>query len=235
MTSVQERIKEIELHLFRDASIIGTSTVAYAVTQETSSKTQGIISSKSRLSKKNTSIPRLDLIATVMVANLAENITNSLQRFKVTVVHGWSNSMVVLHWVKGNGTCRQFVKNRIDHINSKAPIQWHYVSTDENPADIGSRGCNVNTLPKKWLEGPTWLQSKEEWLQRGIEPTKESQEEAKLLKEVFYAAKLDESQVDVFIKFEFWQTIRILSHKTKSKEKQVGPLKTDEINKSIKM
>ena len=72
-------------------------------------------------------------------------------------------------------------------------------------------------------------------MQRDIEPTKESQEEAKLLKEVFYAAKLDESQVDVFIKFEFWQTIRILSHKTKSKEKQAGPLKTDEINKSIKM
>ena len=35
---------------------------------------------------------------------------------------------------------------------------------------------------------------------------KESEEEAKLLKEVFYAAKLDENQVDVLIiKFEFWK------------------------------
>ena len=83
--------------------------------------------------------------------------------------------MVVLPWLKGNGTCKQFVENRIDHINSKAQIQWHYVSTDENPADIGSRGCNVNNLPKKWLEGPTWLQIKKEWLmQKDIEPTKES-------------------------------------------------------------
>ena len=148
-----------------------------------------------------------------MFANLAENIKNSLQRFKVTAVHGWSDSMVVLHWLKGNGTYKQFVQNRIDHINSKAQIQWHYVSTDENPAYIGSRGCNVDKLPKKWLEGPTWLQSKEEWpMQKDIEPTKESEEEAKLLKEVFYAAKLDESQVDVLIiKFEFWKTIRILS------------------------
>ena len=48
-------------------------------------------------------------------------------------------------------------------------------------------------------------------MQKDIEPTKES-EEAKLLKEVFYAAKLDEIQVDVLIiKFEFWKTIRILS------------------------
>ena len=39
-----------------------------------------------------------------------------------------------------------------------------------------------------------------------IEPIKESEEEAKLLKEVFYAAKLDENQVDVLIiKFEFWK------------------------------
>ena len=119
-TSVQEKIKEIELHLFGDASIIRTSAVAYTVIQLTSPKTQGIISSKSRLSKKNTFIPRLELIAAVMVGNLAENITNSLQRLKVTAVHGWSDSMVVLHWFKGNGTYKQFVQNRIDYINSKA-------------------------------------------------------------------------------------------------------------------
>ena len=107
--------------------------------------------------------------------------------------------------------------------------------SDENPADIGLRGCDVDKLPKKWLEGPTWLQSKEEWpTQKDIGPTKESEEEAKLLKELFYAAKLDKSKVDVpIIKFDFWKTIRILSwinrfsRNTKSKEKQLGPLKRD--------
>ena len=69
-------------------------------------------------------------------------------------------------------------------------------------------------------------------MQKDIEPTKESEEEVKLLKEVFYAAKLDECQVDVLIiKFEFWKTIRILSwinrfsHNTKSKEKQSATIK----------
>ena len=52
--------------------------------------------------------------------------------------------MVILHWLRGNGTYKQFAQNRIDHISSKVQIQWHYVSTDENPADIGSRGCNVD-------------------------------------------------------------------------------------------
>ena len=47
ITSVQEKIREIKLRLFGDASIIGTSAVAYTVIQQTSSKTQGFISSKS--------------------------------------------------------------------------------------------------------------------------------------------------------------------------------------------
>ena len=67
ITSVQKKIREIELLLFRDASIIGASTFANTVIHQTSSTTQGFISGKPRLSKKNTSIPRLELIAAVMV------------------------------------------------------------------------------------------------------------------------------------------------------------------------
>ena len=123
ITSVQKKIREIELLLFRDASIIGASTFAYTVIHQTSSTTQGFISGKPRLSKKKTSILRLELIAAVMVENLAGNITNSLQRFKVTAVHGWSDSMVVLLWLKINGTYKQFVQNRVNHIKLKAQIQ----------------------------------------------------------------------------------------------------------------
>ena len=208
ITSAQKKIREIELLLFRDASIIGASTFAYTVIHQTSSTTQGFISGKPRLSKKNTSIPRLELIAAAMVENLAGNITNSLQRFKVTALHGWSDSMVVLLWLKINGTYKQFVQNRVNHIKLKAQIQWHFVSTDEN-----SRGCNVDKLPKRWLERTAWFQSKEKRQKKNdIEPTKELEEGAKLLKEVFYKEKLDESQIDVFInKFEFWKTIGILS------------------------
>ena len=77
---------------------------------------------QSSLQKKNTSIPRLELVAAVLVASLAENIQNSLTNFKITAVHGWSNSMVALRWIKGNSIYKQFVKNRVNHINSKPPI-----------------------------------------------------------------------------------------------------------------
>ena len=75
---------------------------------------QGFISSKARLLKKKTQAhiyTQLEVIAPVVVANLTENIRNPLQRFKVTAVHGWSDSMVVLHWLKGNGTYKQFVQH----------------------------------------------------------------------------------------------------------------------------
>ena len=75
----------------------------------------------------------------MVVRNLAKNITNSLQRFKITAEHALSDNMVVLHLLKGNNTYKQFVQNRIDHINSKAQIQWYYVSADENPADTGTQ------------------------------------------------------------------------------------------------
>ena len=52
---------------------------------------------------------RLEFIAAVRVENLAENITNLLQRFKIIAVLEWSDSIVVLHLLKENSTYKQFV------------------------------------------------------------------------------------------------------------------------------
>lgn len=93
------KLLEIELHLFGDATIIGTSAVAFTVVKECSSTTQGFISNKSHPSKKNTSAPRLELFADGMVANLAKNIQNLLINAKITTVHGWSDN-----WINGNET-----------------------------------------------------------------------------------------------------------------------------------
>ncbi|GFT14578.1 hypothetical protein NPIL_407871, partial [Nephila pilipes] len=42
---------------------------------------------------------------------------------------------------------------------------WLHISTDQNPADILSRGCGPKQLQKgKWWQGPAWLQDpKEQW------------------------------------------------------------------------
>ena len=64
--------------MFGDASLLGTCAVAYAVIQQPSGIKQGLIASKSRLSKKQMTIPRLELVAAQMVANVAENIKTPL-------------------------------------------------------------------------------------------------------------------------------------------------------------
>jgi hypothetical protein len=37
----------------------------------------------------------------------------------VRAVFGWLDSLVALHWIKGGGTYKQFVSNRVRKINEK--------------------------------------------------------------------------------------------------------------------
>ena len=50
----------------------------------------------------------------------------------------------------------------MNKINGKAYITWRHVSSNQNPADTGSRGVYENQMPKLWLTGPTWLQQPEQ-------------------------------------------------------------------------
>ena len=59
------------------------------------------------------------------------------------------------------------------------------MNTDQIPADVGSRGCDGAKLPNLWLKGPEWLASLESWPAEILtEPSKETEAEAKLTKEV---------------------------------------------------
>ena len=108
--------------MFGDASLLGTCAVAYVVIQQPPGIKQGLIASKSRLSMKQMTVLILKLVTTQMVANLAENIRTSLPNHNIREVHGWSDSTVVLHWLQGNGSYKQFVHSRVSYINSKSEI-----------------------------------------------------------------------------------------------------------------
>ena len=68
--SIREIITNIDIHPFSDASI----TIAYTVIYQPNNISQGLITSKSRLVKRNLTIPRFELIAAQMSANLAQII-----------------------------------------------------------------------------------------------------------------------------------------------------------------
>ena len=119
-----------------------------------------------------------------MATNLLINLRNALDNIPTPQLFGWVDSTVALHWIKGNGQYKQFVANHVAKIQLHNEIQWRYVPTDDNPADLASRGGQIKqeTL---WKKGPKWLLNKDERLKDPVtqsSPTSEA--EAKAPKEI---------------------------------------------------
>ena len=183
LTLKLEPITSVDLHIFRDASILGYCAVAYAVVSQPSKVNQGLVASKSRLSKKDITIPRLELIAAHMAANLATNIKAALKDSNIRSVIGSTESIVVLHWLRDQISYKVFVENRVKKILKHEFIEWKYVLRKQNPADIGSRGSPISKLGDLWWKGPTWLSNISVWSrQPNIGPTTESQVDCKAVK-----------------------------------------------------
>ncbi len=138
----QEEISSIDLHAFGDTSGQGTAAAVYAVVHQARGVTQGLVTAKARLAKKELTIPRLELVSGQMAANLLDNVKKVLKRYPVQDCYCWLDSTVALHWINGDGSYKQFVRNRVRQIREKSYIKWRHVGTKENPADIGSRGCS---------------------------------------------------------------------------------------------
>ena len=240
----KEPIEGFVLHAFGDTSGSGISAAAYAVITQASGVSKGLIAAKSRLAKKNLTIPRLELVAAHMTANLVDNVRTALEGYPIKSVHGWSDSTVVLHWIKGGGTYKQFVTNRVHKIKSKDYIEWRHVDTSHNPADIGSRGCKTSQLTSVWLPGPEWLLNPEEWPRDIVtEPNKETEAEAKQIKEVFAVAVETRDCFDeVLEKHTFWRAVRISAWvmrflqncRNKKSNRVRGPLTTSETGRQVK-
>ena len=144
LASHRQPIQEVTLHAFGDASTRGVSAAVYAVVRQERETTQALVCAKSRLAKRNLTIPRLELVAGHMAINLATNVQAALNTYPVQLpVHCWLDSTVALYWIHGQGEYRQFVSNRVHKIQQHQNVKWHHVPTSENPADLGSRGGSV--------------------------------------------------------------------------------------------
>ncbi|CAB4039818.1 Hypothetical predicted protein [Paramuricea clavata] len=87
------KVKAIHLHLFADASFTACSAVSIAVIEHSSGIVKGLLTSKSRIAKRNTSIPRLELVSGQMAANMAKNLVAALRRWPIASVAVWMDSL----------------------------------------------------------------------------------------------------------------------------------------------
>ncbi|XP_024876784.1 uncharacterized protein LOC112457783 [Temnothorax curvispinosus] len=157
----------IELHGFSDASESAYGACIYLRSVDaTGNVTIRLVCAKSKVAPlKTLCIARLELLAALLLSKLAYSTTQALtitlpDRFY------WCDSEIVLAWIHGEPHIRKaFVANRLTEIHQlTSQEQWRHVRSEDNPADVISRGIRPSQLKdlRLWWHGPQWLQHPED-------------------------------------------------------------------------
>ncbi|UYV63688.1 hypothetical protein LAZ67_2005308 [Cordylochernes scorpioides] len=165
------------LHVFMDSSNAAFAACAYLRSGFPGSVQVQLLMARSRVAPmKNTTIPRLELVACEIGSRLAVHI-KSMMEFEDIPITLWTDSTTVLAWIKRDMNWSVFVAGRVKKIRQNSSItDWRHVPGKENPADIPSRGASISQLiTTRWWEGPVWLKKEEQFWTQSVE--KESIEE----------------------------------------------------------
>ena len=161
-----EGATDFELHGFCDASADGFAAVVYLVSKGKNKVQSRLLTSKTRVnSGKKMTMPRLELCATVLLSRLMDTASEVVNELHISRKVYYTDSMNALHWiVSDHYSWPIFVANRIKQVRSLTDsVDWRYVNTRDNPADLPSRGCLTDGLKdsRLWKEGPRFLISGE--------------------------------------------------------------------------
>ena len=242
---VNTKAGELSLHGFADASKQAVCAAVYLmVTSPDGMVDTNLLVAKSRISPKNTTIPRLELVAAHTLAKLLRHVTETLSSFEIDDIHLWSDSTTTLFWLASKGTWSQYVRNRVKAIHDLGEWQWHYVPTDQNPSDLGTRGVPPAKLDDFWFKGPQWLSDIHFWpIQPEIAETEQAARESLPRKKEQTLMVRENGNNDrhdwgnsLIQKFSYWKLLRVtalvkrFADNCRVKEKRKGPITTEEIS-----
>ncbi|XP_039885710.1 uncharacterized protein LOC120732292 [Simochromis diagramma] len=159
--SLSTQTQHRELCVFSDASVMAIAAVAYLKTISATGEIHvGFVMAKAKLAPHPAhTVPRLELCAAVLATEMAVFIQDEMD-IDIHSVTYYTDSKIVLGYIYN--TSRRFyvyVSNRIAQIRkSSRPDQWHYITTEENPADHGTRPTTAAALKgTNWFTGPSFL------------------------------------------------------------------------------
>ncbi|XP_055603746.1 uncharacterized protein LOC129751978 [Uranotaenia lowii] len=199
--------RQLELHIFADASEDAYAAVAYfRIPISADGFRCALVAAKTKVAPlRHWSIPRLELQSAVLAARL-ETFIKEGHKVNVTRTIFWSDSSTVLAWIRSDHRrYSQFVACRVSEILSTTSIaDWRWVPTKQNVADMATKqgqGDQLNT-DSFWFKGPGFLLQREEnWPQpRSIQPTEEEQKHCLIHESV----AIPESIIDSS-KFSKWE------------------------------
>ena len=76
----------------------------------------------------------------------------------------FTDSLCVLHWLTTKKPLSSFVTNRLREIMAFEGVTFRHIPSEENPADLATRGKPPSELSSVWWNGPSWLsQPKQQW------------------------------------------------------------------------
>ncbi|GFT32969.1 uncharacterized protein TNCV_149521 [Trichonephila clavipes] len=152
----------IGIHGFAEASERCYGAVVNCKSKNLRSETLvRLITSKSRVVPiKSLTIPRLELYAAVLLAKLVKRVV-AASNLETAEIYLWLDSMIVLAWLRKEPMgLKTIVQNRVAKIQELYPNQLlRHVLSNQNPADLVSRGVDSDTLlqQKLWFNGSTFL------------------------------------------------------------------------------
>ena len=84
-------------------------------------------------------------MAAVTATRLTEFVCSSIPHDKQQVmVHFWTDSQIVLHWIYKGTNCKPFISHRVKEILEAFPTAtWSFTPSGDNPADLLTRGLAI--------------------------------------------------------------------------------------------
>ena len=157
------KVQRSELHVFCDASSEAVGLVLYLrQIGELGEVSVAFIFGNSKVAPRSAqTIPRLELCAALEAARAAAHIKSEIG-VTIDQVAYYTDSMIVLGYLHNEvKQFKRYVHTRIENITQLTDkLDWRYVPSNLNPADIATKPHTVQALrASDWITGPLFLRS----------------------------------------------------------------------------